>query len=213
MASSTDPGPSSSPSAPPNRPRSDFNRGGRGRGRGRGASMSNVDDSERINNSNDGRGGRRGRGNRGGGHWRSGSNTINTADPTARPLQPSALKSPPEPAQVLNTEPAKQVQAGPQEEETEAEVCFICASPVIHHSVPPCNHRTCHICALRMRALYKTKDCPHCRVRHPLHSKQRQILTIFHSRNRSMSFSRTMLRRDTKNLVRQTLLIQTKTSE
>jgi hypothetical protein len=48
--------------------------------------------------------------------------------------------------------------------EVEAEVCFICASPVMHHSVAPCNHRTCHICALRMRALYKTKDCAHCRV-------------------------------------------------
>lgn len=50
------------------------------------------------------------------------------------------------------------------EEDLEAEVCFICASPVVHNSVAPCNHRTCHICALRMRALYKTKDCAHCRV-------------------------------------------------
>ena len=44
------------------------------------------------------------------------------------------------------------------------EVCFICASPVVHHAVAPCNHRTCHICALRLRALYKTKACAHCRV-------------------------------------------------
>lgn len=50
------------------------------------------------------------------------------------------------------------------EEDGDAEVCFICASEVVHHSVPPCNHRTCHICSLRMRALYKTNDCPHCRV-------------------------------------------------
>lgn len=46
----------------------------------------------------------------------------------------------------------------------EAEVCFICASPISHHSVAPCNHRTCHICALRLRALYKTKACAHCRT-------------------------------------------------
>ena len=53
-------------------------------------------------------------------------------------------------------------------EDVEAEVCFICASPVDHNSVAPCNHRTCHICALRLRALYKTKACAHCRVRiHP----------------------------------------------
>ena len=50
------------------------------------------------------------------------------------------------------------------EEDIEAEVCFICASPVVHISVAPCNHRTCHICALRLRALYKTRACAHCRV-------------------------------------------------
>lgn len=49
-------------------------------------------------------------------------------------------------------------------EDEEAEVCFICASPVVHTSVAPCNHRTCHICALRLRALYKTRACAHCRV-------------------------------------------------
>ncbi|EFW99997.1 c2h2 finger domain containing protein [Grosmannia clavigera kw1407] len=49
----------------------------------------------------------------------------------------------------------------------EAEVCFICANPVIHQSIAPCNHVTCHICALRMRALYRNKDCPHCRTAAP----------------------------------------------
>lgn len=51
------------------------------------------------------------------------------------------------------------------DDDVEAEVCFICASPVVHNSVAPCNHRTCHICSLRLRALYKTKACAHCRVR------------------------------------------------
>lgn len=51
-----------------------------------------------------------------------------------------------------------------QDESVEAEVCFICASPVVHTSLAPCNHRTCHICALRLRALYKTRACAHCRV-------------------------------------------------
>lgn len=49
-------------------------------------------------------------------------------------------------------------------EEDEGEVCFICASPVVYHSIAPCNHQTCHICALRLRALYKTRACAHCRV-------------------------------------------------
>ena len=51
-----------------------------------------------------------------------------------------------------------------QQDQNEAEICFICASPVVHNSVAPCNHRTCHICALRLRALYKTRACAHCRV-------------------------------------------------
>jgi hypothetical protein len=51
-----------------------------------------------------------------------------------------------------------------EEDADDGEVCFICASRVEHTSVAPCNHRTCHICALRLRALYKTKACAHCRV-------------------------------------------------
>lgn len=46
----------------------------------------------------------------------------------------------------------------------DAEVCFICASPIEHVSIAPCNHQTCHICSLRLRALYKTRACAHCRV-------------------------------------------------
>ncbi len=49
-------------------------------------------------------------------------------------------------------------------DEADAEICFICASQVVHNAIAPCNHRTCHICALRLRALYKTKACAHCRV-------------------------------------------------
>ncbi|KAF4457422.1 e3 ubiquitin ligase, partial [Fusarium albosuccineum] len=52
-------------------------------------------------------------------------------------------------------------------EDDDGEVCFICANPVAHHSIAPCNHTTCHICGLRMRALYKTKDCAHCRTPAP----------------------------------------------
>lgn len=57
----------------------------------------------------------------------------------------------------------KQVAAATDDAD-DGEVCFICASKVEHTSVSPCNHRTCHICALRLRALYKSKGCAHCRV-------------------------------------------------
>ena len=50
------------------------------------------------------------------------------------------------------------------EEEEEGDTCFICASNIDHISIAPCNHQTCHICALRLRALYKTRACAHCRV-------------------------------------------------
>lgn len=60
----------------------------------------------------------------------------------------------------------KQVAAATDDAD-DGEVCFICASAVEHTSVSPCNHRTCHICALRLRALYKNKGCAHCRVSGP----------------------------------------------
>ncbi len=62
------------------------------------------------------------------------------------------------------------------EQEGEGELCFICASPVVYHSVAPCNHRTCHICALRLRALYKNTACAHCRVSSLNSHEWRQIL-------------------------------------
>ena len=46
----------------------------------------------------------------------------------------------------------------------EVELCFICAEPVKLYSVAPCEHRTCHICAIRLRALYKKTDCTFCKV-------------------------------------------------
>ncbi|KAI0523928.1 hypothetical protein F5B22DRAFT_423063 [Xylaria bambusicola] len=126
-------------------------RGGGGRGRGRGRGNANA---------SNGRGGERSQGQRGGGNagrdGRGRSNTS-TSGPASGPLPENSL-------------PATQVQPtiggnnDEGEEDVEAEVCFICASPVIHQSVAPCNHRTCHICALRMRALYKNKECAHCRT-------------------------------------------------
>ena len=66
-----------------------------------------------------------------------------------------------------DAESVKDEVAGTQEDcevDGIADVCFICASSVVHNAIAPCNHRTCHICALRLRALYKTRACAHCRV-------------------------------------------------
>lgn len=43
--------------------------------------------------------------------------------------------------------------------------CFICAEPVQYWSVGSCNHRTCHTCSIRLRALYKKHECTFCKVR------------------------------------------------
>lgn len=48
--------------------------------------------------------------------------------------------------------------------DADSPVCFICADPVIYSAIAPCTHTTCHICALRMRALYKNRACAHCRT-------------------------------------------------
>lgn len=52
----------------------------------------------------------------------------------------------------------------PDEPAEPEDICIICASEVVYYAVPPCNHRSCHICSLRLRSLYQTKACPQCRV-------------------------------------------------
>ncbi|PFH48349.1 hypothetical protein AMATHDRAFT_196723 [Amanita thiersii Skay4041] len=47
------------------------------------------------------------------------------------------------------------------------DVCFICAEPIKYYSLSACNHRTCHVCALRLRALYKKTDCTFCKEPQP----------------------------------------------
>ena len=46
----------------------------------------------------------------------------------------------------------------------EGDTCWLCAEPVKYYSVSECNHRTCHVCALRLRALYKKMECTFCKV-------------------------------------------------
>jgi hypothetical protein len=43
-------------------------------------------------------------------------------------------------------------------------VCWICAEPVKYYSTSECDHRTCHVCTLRLRALYKKTECTFCKA-------------------------------------------------
>lgn len=138
--------------------------GGRGRSRGGGG------------------GGQRGRGGGRGGRGNRDRAQSHSQPTAAVPDQnPTTAQPPPQPGGngVFGTRLTKDAENNSTGEHTqganvatgegeeEAEVCFICASPVSHQSVAPCNHRTCHICALRLRALYKTKTCAHCRTEAP----------------------------------------------
>jgi E3 ubiquitin-protein ligase ZNF598 len=142
---------------------------GRGRGRGRGDGSINQRGGPHFSTTEV----RRGRGGRGG---RGGANTsaMSAGDLGARfgaQRQESntgtgAMPASPHGKKAGESE-EKGMPTGSQEKkegEVEAEVCWICASPIVHEGIAPCNHRTCHICCLRMRALYKDKNCAHCRV-------------------------------------------------
>lgn len=147
--------------APPSEPAGDTATRGRGDGgrvRGRG------DRSRRGRGRGDGAGPNRG-GNRGRGR---GGNNQNAARPEEQdddrpkltPAAKEALRGPAEPKPKAEGDDA-------DADADDDEVCFICANPIQHHSVAPCNHTTCHICSLRLRALYKNKDCAHCRTPAP----------------------------------------------
>ncbi|KAI9018996.1 hypothetical protein DFJ74DRAFT_708198 [Hyaloraphidium curvatum] len=41
--------------------------------------------------------------------------------------------------------------------------CFICTEPIQFHALGSCNHRVCHVCSLRLRALYKVRSCAYCK--------------------------------------------------
>lgn len=50
-------------------------------------------------------------------------------------------------------------------EEGEQDICWICAEKIKYFALGECNHLTCHVCALRLRALYKKNECTFCKVR------------------------------------------------
>lgn len=54
--------------------------------------------------------------------------------------------------------------APPKPAEDEADTtCFICAEQIQYWSIGACGHATCHVCAIRLRVLYKKKECTFCK--------------------------------------------------
>ncbi|CAD6504868.1 BgTH12-07971 [Blumeria graminis f. sp. triticale] len=62
--------------------------------------------------------------------------------------------------QIINKESS-------EESSNDPETCIICASEIIHEGLGPCNHRTCHVCCIRMRVLFKDETCTLCRTPAP----------------------------------------------
>ncbi|KAF1355438.1 hypothetical protein BDV97DRAFT_345551 [Delphinella strobiligena] len=148
-----------------NRGRNSRGRGGRGGNRPRdGEEHGQTGEAKRGGNRSRGRGGRGGNRSRGG-HDSHVDQQSASAPPSVNEAGTGTAMAPGK-ARMLGAHVDGQNGDKTQEdgEDLEAEVCFICASPVVHNSVAPCNHRTCHICSLRLRALYKTKACAHCRT-------------------------------------------------
>ncbi|KAF7966741.1 hypothetical protein HWV62_37215, partial [Athelia sp. TMB] len=105
-----------------------------------------------------GRGGPRGRGgNRG-----KGSGPQVASPPDARAAVAATAVNADEKTKALS-----EAQASGATTADDAEVCWICAEPFKFYSVSDCDHRTCHICALRLRALYKKTDCTFCKTPQP----------------------------------------------
>ncbi|KAF2441318.1 hypothetical protein P171DRAFT_366862, partial [Karstenula rhodostoma CBS 690.94] len=134
---------------------------GRARGRGRGFHLGvSEQNHEHTGGRGRGRGGNqagRGRGHadRDGGANRGGRSLDKGKAPDKQGVPAAPMRT-----VVLGSD----ADADADADVDEGEVCFICASPVQHTAVAPCNHRSCHICSLRLRALYKTKACAHCRT-------------------------------------------------
>lgn len=53
--------------------------------------------------------------------------------------------------------------AGGEEDLDDEEQCIICANRIEYAALTPCNHKTCHKCTLRQRALYEKSSCLVCR--------------------------------------------------
>ncbi|KXS13605.1 hypothetical protein M427DRAFT_45557 [Gonapodya prolifera JEL478] len=58
--------------------------------------------------------------------------------------------------------------------------CFICTEPITYYALGACNHRICHICSLRLRALYKIRECPYCK---------RELQSVVYCKDSTRSFS------------------------
>ncbi|ORX38336.1 hypothetical protein BD324DRAFT_578052 [Kockovaella imperatae] len=61
-------------------------------------------------------------------------------------------------------EPKPSVDNSDAEDIVDQDTCFICAEPITFWSSGICGHRTCHVCAIRLRSFYKKYECTYCKT-------------------------------------------------
>ncbi|KAJ2724956.1 hypothetical protein GGI07_001618 [Coemansia sp. Benny D115] len=76
----------------------------------------------------------------------------------------SASKGAASTARPKNGEAATEANAGDADDAEDVPVCFICADTIKFYAIGECDHRTCSLCNLRLRALFKSKACPYCKT-------------------------------------------------
>ncbi|TFK91783.1 hypothetical protein K466DRAFT_294055 [Polyporus arcularius HHB13444] len=111
----------------------------------------------------------RGRGAQRGRRGRGGQKNGAPRDP-AQISKPDSLPAAKSEAQINQNATLQEVNNGTDadaEPVDESTICWICAEPVKYWSLSECNHRTCHVCALRLRALYKKLECTFCKEPQP----------------------------------------------
>jgi hypothetical protein len=82
--------------------------------------------------------------------------------------KPDSAKSTPRkpPGLFPSAETISEIESKPEEDDLDGELCFICGNSMKgrYYSVSPCSNAFCHNCSLRLRALYKSTNCPFCNV-------------------------------------------------
>ncbi|ORY06797.1 hypothetical protein K493DRAFT_251512 [Basidiobolus meristosporus CBS 931.73] len=92
------------------------------------------------------------------------NNSTNKSQPFRRHRKPKPKKPEESNSTTAEIEGASAIAGNDEEENEDVEHCFICTEPISCYSVGACNHRTCHLCSLRLRALYKNKSCGYCKA-------------------------------------------------
>ncbi|KAJ7926223.1 hypothetical protein B0H13DRAFT_1973088 [Mycena leptocephala] len=138
------------------------------------------------------RGNNRGRGASRGGQPRA-------ARPTAREVEET--QEIPEPTvEITEEEPGTE----------DVAICWICAEPIKYYAVSECNHRTCHVCSLRLRALYKKTDCTFCKNPQPamvFTPSADAVFASFETENMTWKDAKLSIYFETQEMMEETLLL------